>query len=447
MMPGHKQLKINISRRSRNALERHVCQTYQIPTVEGRYRDIVISEAVIEFLDHDRSASVEERVRALDETLADRCEAYSRVRRSDDRVILTDDGLAFDRHDLNKWRPYMSEELHDDLQRFVDELNAERSDAETNISYSAVIDLAIHEYCDGGRDQRVTDRLGEMQTALDSPAIEIVSADASASDAAETAADPDGSDDADDYPYFKKDRVARVYETIVDELGIDSIEDCGGVPRSILLDAIDQWCTKRPDDDRANDKTRQEYIDRVCEDLDLVESGNGQTFTERTEVTETTPAFERKDAFADLDCDERVEAVRVKLLRKADRRTNATTAQATAADIREWFDDEPTPPHAVALQKAAVDGEVFTAGKRVDGEQTVQVALARVTDVDLLRMAGLDDRAAAVESGDDEQDRETVMVEAEAEMDRQMRAEPIRIDGGHDLDLADHAAADQGGEV
>lgn len=432
MMPGHKQPKVNISRRSRNALERHVCQTYQIPTLKGRYRDIVISEAVIEFLDHDRSAPVEDRIRALDETLADRCEAYSRVRRSGDQVILTDDGLAFDRHDLAKWRPYISEELYDDLQRFVDELNAERSDAETDISYSAVIDLAIREYCDGGRDQRVTDCLGEMQTALESDAIEIGSADASAGAAAETAADPDGSDGDANYPYFKKDRLARVYETIADELGIDSIEDCGGFPRSILLDAIDKWCTKQPETERANDKTRQEYIDLVCEDLGLVESGNGQTFTERTEVTETTPAFERKAAFGDLDRDERVEAIRVKLLRKADRRADANAAQATGGDVREWFDDEPTPPHAVALRKAAVDGEVFTAGKRGDGEQTVQVALGNVTDVDLLRMAGLDDRASAVESGDGEQDRETVMAEAEAEMDRQMQAEPIRADGGRE---------------
>lgn len=232
-----------------------------------------------------------------------------------------------------------------------------------------------------------------------------------------------------------------MYDDITAELGIDSIDECGGIPRSIVDDAIDRWCTKQPETEQASDRTREKYIERICDDLGLVESANGNTLTE---PAGTIPACDLK-SFSDLDRVERVEAVRVNLLRDADARSDSNAAQATAAGIQDYFDETVAKSTAHDLRNRAIDSETFVEGRRGDGDRVVKVTLGRVTDADLLRKAGLTDRAEAIEqAGDDEpvSDSETEAVdradtEAEQEMQQLLDADygtdggQVATDGGH----------------
>lgn len=448
MMPGHTQSKLNISRQSLDALEDYVYRIYQIPVLEGRYRDIEISNAILEFVDDDLGSVTEEQLIAHDEDLAHGFEGYSRRRRSSDGDGNTRDPgdiTTFERDDLEQIRPYLSERLYEDLKALVAKLNAERSDAEKRISISAAVDLAIYEYCTNGRTQRNAELATEIRDEHNAMSGSGQATTADAGTDIDSDGDAEDEDEVEDYPYAVEDRLDRVYETIVDELGIGSIEECSGIPRPIVINAIDQWCTKNPDTDHATDRTREKYIERICDDLGLAESTSGKTLTE---LSGETPACDL-ESYDDLDDSQRIEAVRVNLLRDADNRADANAAQAAAADIQDYFEDSHVPkPTAHELRKKAIDGEVFVEGNRggrSEGDAVVKVALGRVSDVELLRKAGLSDWADEIEHPEpvdesprpeDESDESEIEDEAAEDMDAIMAGVPeheVRADGGEDM--------------
>lgn len=422
----HEQVTLKLSKRTLASLDRHIYQKYGSPGVEGRYRDIEIILAIRALLDRDRVADLETAIDALDETLADGCDGYLEITTtsgsgsgsgSSDDVMLADDE-RLNRADTQLIQPYIPDGLHEDLKAFAKRINAERSTADSTIYMVDLVELAISEHVDGGRVARLIDRIEDMRDRIDAAGTD-----------AEDAADAEGDeDDEKKNPHTIEEKKVAIREHVlgkVSEPSFDELDDEAEIPKVWFEEAIDKYCT-RGGRETATDVTHTKYLDGdgdvtgLKDDLGLVEVEGGTQLRFASSVNddlgEHTPAFERKD-HATLGRSERVEAVRVTLIRKAANRTdrNAGQYQASAAELREWFDCPLTDQQAHELRRLATEPDGFRAGTAADGTtKVVKVDLGDVTDTDLLRAAGLDARA----------DRLEIEHEAKSEMDRITNANP-----------------------
>lgn len=409
----HEQAGFRLSKQTLASLKRHIYQKYGSPGVENRYRDIEIILAIRELLDHDRAADLEAEIAGLDEALVDGCGDYMEITTTDDEVMLADDE-RLNRADTTFIQPHIPTPLYEDLKAFTKRINAERSDADSTVYMVDLVELAISEHVDGGRVARLIDRIEDMRDRIESTTLD-------------AATDEDAEDDGKN-PHTIEEKKAAIREHVLDKVPESSFDEIGDemmFPKAWFEEAIDEYCT-RGGRETATSVTHTKYLDGdgdvtgLKDDLGLVEVQGGTQLRFASAVNDDldgdTPAFERKD-HATLGRSERVEAVRVTLIRKAVNRTdwNAGQYQASAGEIREWFDCALPDQQVHDLRRLATNADGFRGGTAADDEtKVVKVDLGDVTDADLLRAAGLDDRA----------DRLETEHEVESEMDELMAATP-----------------------
>lgn len=405
MMSGHTRTKLNISRQSLEALEDYVCRIYQIPVLEGRYRDIEISNAIREFVDDDLGSVTEEELIALDKDLSHSFEDYSRRRSSDgeDDTLDPSDITTFERGDLEQIQPQLSENLYNDLKALVAKLNAKRSDAEKRISNSAAVDLAIYEYCTNGRTQRNAELATEIREGTDAVSVPKQADDTESNDESK--------------PYHQEDKLAAIREDVLNRWPepAESFEEIEGakIPLAWFTESIDKWCTKG-DREQVTDRTRQKYLELVGDEFGLTRSGADFVVGDLDGL-----AFERKE-FEDLSKKQRVEAVHVRLIEELERHNRA---QVSAADIKNmFFDGKPSDSVAHELRDLAAEADGFGL-RKAHGEQKLKVDLYDVTDETILEAAGVLEKVEAKRKMD-------ALDQAQREQQRQQYA---RTDGGTDI--------------
>lgn len=392
-MKGHTQLGLSISVREIERFGEFVYGTYRFEPSTNRYRDLEIAKAILAYMDQDLGAVVESRLDAHEEALGDSLPGYSRRRRSSDDPLVAED---LNRGETDRIRPYIPTPIYTDLKEYVDGLDVD-------MTYSEAIERAMREHRDGGRERRLADRLEDMTATVESADINISAGVES----------DDGADESEstNKPYSREEKLEAIREDVLEKVPESSFEelDGAGLPKVWFHEAIDRWCPKG-DREQASDRTHDTYIRLLCEEYDLTE----QPETNNLVVGDPGGlAFERTSYDA-LTTEERVEAVRVKLLQRAD---SGRGAQVSAADIQaEFFDGEPSDSVAHDLRNRAAEADGFAVRKARDGVMKVRVNVSEVTDTNLLEAAGVADRRKAE-------------AEATAEMDALMNAQVV-TDGG-----------------
>lgn len=352
-----------------------------------------VTQAMRAFIDKDRAADVEERLDALEDVLADSFAGYSRRRRSSDPLAADDLGGE----DTTKIRCEVPAELKEEFAIYVDE-NSEWG-------YGEALGRAMNAYRDGGREQRLADQLDAMTVAVE--AVDV--------DAQDTDQGTESDDESESRPYSKEEKLEEIRRDLAEANRKDSAEEIQQLPRKQIVQAIHRYCSQEPDEP-ASDRTVNNYLGRIKEELELTDDPQNDVLLIKDDGMDG-PAFEYKD-FANLSTEERVEAVRVKLLQKAD---SGRGGQVSAADIQtEFFGGEPSDSVAHDLRNRAAEAEGFAVRTARDGVKTVRVNIPEVSDESLLDAAGLVDHQATE-------------AEAAAEMDALMNAQQVRTDGGSGL--------------
>lgn len=345
-----------------------------------------VRDAMRAFIDKDRAALVEETIDTFEDVLADSLDGYSRRRTSTDPLVKDDLGGE----DTKKVRCKVPTALKEEFAIYVDE-NSEWGKGEA-------LGRAMNAYRDGGREQRMVDRLENMMASVES-------------------VDTAQNDESESKPYSKEEKIEAIRTDILDRWPepVEEIEEIDGmIPMAWFTESIDRWCT-RGDREQATDRTRNKYLDLVADEFGLYRDGPNFIVGEPDGL-----AFERRSYDA-LSTEERVEAVHVHLLRNADARHGA---QVSAAGIRDdIFDGKPHDSVANDLRKRAAEKEGFGTRKAGGGDKTVYVSISKVSDERLLEAAGLLEQRRAKE-------------QAQAEWSDYDQAEPVRSDGGRVRDTS-----------
>ena len=346
-----------------------------------------IVQAMRAFIDKDQAADVESELRELEDAVADSFDDYSRRRRSSYGQHPPDD---FGSDETVKIRCEVPAVLKEEFSIYIDE--------HSEWGYGEALARAMNAYRDGGREQRLADTLAGITDALQ--------------DETEITTESD----TDAKPYSIEDKLAAIRSDLANESGVDSADEIAELTRADLIEPIHEYCAKAGNE-TASDRTVNDYIDRVTADLGLTQHpANDELFVKDADLD--GPAFEYRE-YADLSTEQRVEAVRVKLLRKAKGRG---CAQATAATIRtEFFDGEPAESVAHDLRDRAAECEGFKDGTARSSETVVKVDVADVTDEELLKAADIEPPSE-------------IHAEADAEMDALMNAR-VATDGGRDIPM------------
>lgn len=346
----------------------------------GPFFPIEMVQAVRSYLDKDRAAELEEKIEALDETLADALGDYSRRRKT------SSDPFARDsyRDETTKIRTRVPASLKEDFKIFVDE--------HSELSYGEALDRAMSEYRDGGREQRLADELEEIT--------------------AEVAALQDSSDDVDDAatPYSVDEKVEAITADVLEKNGLASAADLDQIPKRHVVESIDHYCAR--DADQASDRTRSKYLERITDELQLAEHPSGKLL-ER--IDDDSPLEDRP--FSTLSSDERDRVVRKALIRRAKSGKGAQLSAAQIAD--DVFSGEPSNKTAHSLRDRVADADGFGPRTGEDGEKKVYVNTDRV-DPELLE-----------DVVDELQDSSDIEDAATEEMDALMNAR-VATDGGID---------------
>lgn len=350
-----------------------------------------VVQAMRAFIDKDRAAAVEDELTALEDALAGTLPGYSRRRRSLDPLAKDDLGGE----DTKKVRCEVPAALKEEFAIYIEE-HSEWGKGEA-------LGRAMNAYRDGGREQRLADRLEEMTAAVESSDID-----------ARDAAQNDESDDEKN-PYSVDDKLEAIRDDIldrwpepVDELG--EIE--GKVPVAWVDESVDRWCTKG-NRKEATEKTKKKYYNLLADEFGFVKDGQNFTGADLDD-----PAFERKP-YRELSTEERIEAIHVQLLREADKNRRY---QVSAAYIREeYLDGGPDDSTAHSLREKAADTRGFKP-VTVRGKEKLRVAPSDVPD-ELREKAGLTTQ-------DDDAESEEIKQKAEAKMAALDQGTPARAHGG-----------------
>ena len=347
-----------------------------------------VVQAMRAFIDKDRAADVEDELRELEDVVADSFDGYSRRRTSFGSHVSDDFGSG----ETVKIRCEVPAILKEEFSIYIDE-NSEWG-------YGEALARAMNAYRDGGREQRLADRLAEITDTLqnDEPAT--------------------AESDTDAKPYSVEDKLAAIRSDLADSSGVDSADEIAELTRADLVDPIHDYCAKG-DNETASDRTVSDYIERITADLNLTQHPmNDRLYIKDADLD--GPAFEYRE-YADLSTGQRVEAVRVKLLKKAKARGYA---QATAATIRdEFFDGAPSESVAHDLRDRAAECEGFGRRTSEGGENAVKVDVVNVVDETLLKAADIEPPSE-------------IEAEADAEMAAIMEAQVV-TDGGRDIPKED----------
>ena len=344
-------------------------------------------------MDQDRGAEVESRLGALDQRLADTFDGYSRRRSSADPLLAEDVGCGNGNH----IRPYILPEIYADFKEYVDELDVD-------MSYAEAVRRAMREHRHGGREQRMTDRLEDMTAAVGSAAVDTP--------------EPETTDESESNPYNVEDKIEAIRADLEDQAPVP-LGELQQIPETWITESVDRWCV-RGDRDEASERTRSTYIDHLCDTLGFVDV-SGQPVIENPDMLDGLP-FERR-SFDALSTDQRVEAVHVKLARKAS--SSAGTqgrAQFTASDIQnELFETEVGESVAHKLRAKAADADGFHERDQEGREKAVAVDLVNVTDETILKAEGVDESSAWEK-------------EVAAKMDNFVEGEPVMAGGSDSIE-------------
>lgn len=347
-----------------------------------------VVQAMRAFIDKDRAAGVEVELRELENVVADSFDDYSRRRSSYGQHIPDDFGSG----ETVKIRCEVPASLKEEFSIYIDE-NSEWG-------YGEALARAMNAYRDGGREQRLSDMLAEITDTLQN-------------------AEPTTTEnDTASKPYTVEEKLAAIRSDLAESSGVDSAYEIAALTRDDIVGPIHEYCSKGGNE-TASDRTVSDYIDRVTDDLGLTQHPQkDELYTKDTDLD--GPAFEYRD-FSNLTTEQRVEAVRAKLLKKAKGRG---CAQATAATIRdEFFDGEPSDSVAHDLRERAAECEGFGTRTTEGGVEAVKVNIVDVEDEGLLRAAGITPPSE-------------IRAEADDEMHALMNAQ-VATDGGRDIDSQD----------
>lgn len=369
------------------------------------YFRFFVMDAMEEYIDHDLGSELKSKIGTLDELLSDNIAGYSRRRRNseDDTEPLVADN--FGSGETKKIRCDVRADLFERFKSYIDGL-------ETDYGYGEALGRALNAYRGGGRHRRLIDRVTRIIDALGGMS-DIEQAD-------DTESDDESNDESDSEskPYSREEKLQAIRQDIADANNKASAAEISQFPRSQLLESIHEHCSQEPGKN-ASDRTVSSYIKEFKEDLGFVDHPKNDVLLIKDDEIDCLP-FENKDYDA-LTTAERVEAVRVKLLREAD---SGTRYQISAADIkREYFDGEPSDSVAHDLRERAADADGFGVRKARDGKKKLKVDPYEVTDETILEAAGVLEKV----EGKREMD---ALDQAQREQQRQQYA---RTDGGTDI--------------
>lgn len=381
-MSSFAQIDWRVDTRAYDELLDHIVEKYGIEDhAAGQLARGEIITAMEEFLDQDRFVEIEEMIGQLDATLADRIGGFSRRRTSRSDPLVDED---FGGDETTLVRHEIPMQLKEEFASYIKE--------HSEWGLGEALGRALRAHLDGGRAQRPLGRLD----AMIQKATRI----------------------GEDRPHSEDGKVSAIIDALIDDWGHDSASDIEGATREDFADYIHTFCS-RGDRGEATDRTVRKYIGLVTDEIGLVPHPTTDgLFVPSTDSDDSACL---RLGYEQLSQDERVKAVRLKLIRKAAQKGGdyADQAGVTATQIRdEFFDGAPSEAVAHKLRDLAAEAEGFGTKAPRGGGKLVRVILDDIGDSELLNAAGI--------TPSEELERS-----AAEEMDVLANASPVRADGGY----------------